>query len=200
MFKGIFSGLWQAIAAFFSAILALFSGGTKPPETPTTTVPAVTEPTVTQPKYNDGVFEISDLSFSVDIYNSFSQSVTDREDSANYGLQGQAYVVCDHYYQGFDVIKNVNVGTTCTITLNDGTVRTYECAEIHPHCEKRNYTVQPTGVSVTGIFTDYGNGDNVFYLRQERMGRFYLVTYTCNVVCQVPSGEDVYVVLWRPVS
>jgi hypothetical protein len=87
----------------------------------------------TEKVYSDfsGVLRIDSVGLVVNTYNSYSQSVCDRQNSACYFSYGYGYrlrdvkIIGDHWNQGFDKIKKCRIGAIAT--LDD---KTYKCVEV----------------------------------------------------------------------
>ena len=108
-----------------------------------------------------------------------NQKVTDASDSAAYMPWGNQMLIGDHYYQGFDKMKNSKVGTIAYI--NDGNrIQAYICTE------------KAAGQNITSDLLDK-NGNSLY---SRNAGGICM--YTCNVV--VYNNQDITYSLWQPVN
>ena len=108
-----------------------------------------------------------------------NQKVTDASDSAAYMPWGNQMLIGDHYYQGFDKMKNSKVGTIAYI--NDGnTIQAYVCTE------------KAAGQNITSDLLDK-NGNSLY---SRNAGGICM--YTCNVV--VYNNQDITYSLWQPIN
>lgn len=113
---------------------------------------------------NDAVCRFSfdyDSDYYVYCYEGTAQSITDRENCANYFWFRNTLVICDHNYQGFWRVRDIYPGQTCKLRYADGSVVTYECVDCNPNGYNDGHTI-----------IDKYSGEELFY------GEF--VTYTCN--------------------
>ena len=108
-----------------------------------------------------------------------NQRVTDKSDSAAFMKWGQQWLVADHYYQGFDKMKNAKPGTIAYIN-NGERIQAYICTE------------KAAGENVSYTLLD--NKGNDLYDRNAGG----ICMYTCNVV--IYNGQDITYSLWQPIN
>lgn len=108
-----------------------------------------------------------------------NQKVTDASDSAAYMPWGNQMLIGDHYYQGFDKMKNSKIGTIAYI--NDGNrIQAYICTE------------KAAGQNITSDLLDK-NGNSLY---NRNAGGICM--YTCNFI--VYDNQDITYSLWQPVN
>ena len=76
-----------------------------------------------------GRFKIADVGVNVALYDSYSQDVVDKKDSAAYFYGWKHMIIADHKNQGFDKIKKCTVGMVAEI-IEDNITTTYKCIAI----------------------------------------------------------------------
>ncbi len=110
-----------------------------------------------------------------------SQKIVNEEDSAwlYQNLPGMTMVIADHYYQGFEAIKDSIPGETVAYLAKDGTVTAYRCVSIYPDSQN--------------LGGDLVLSDGRVVQREICDGP--MATYTCND----EIGISVTVVFWEPV-
>ncbi|MCF0135051.1 MAG: hypothetical protein HUJ69_01345 [Lachnospiraceae bacterium] len=110
---------------------------------------------------------------SVQLYRSYSQTVTDRDNSANYFYSGffSGAIIADHSYQAFSVLTSLGAGSSAYIEYADGSVRYMSCSN-----------------AFYGHNTGYELTDNDYNTIPD--GSF--VMYTC-----VDGWENVYIAIWN---
>lgn len=79
-------------------------------------------------KWMHGRLSIPDVGIDVALVQSMDQGVVDAQDSAGYFQWNSAWLIADHYNQGFDYIKQCTVGMKCYID-NGSETEIYECIE-----------------------------------------------------------------------
>lgn len=108
-----------------------------------------------------------------------NQKITDKTDSAAFIPWGNQWLVADHYYQGFEKMKNSKIGTIAYIN-NGERMQAYICVE------------KAAGKNVSYTLLD--NKGNDLYNRNAGG----ICMYTCNVV--IYNGQDITYSLWQPVN
>lgn len=176
----------------FIELTELTEDETDPTEQPETIEPidtiettVATEPVEqTEPpqKYSDdgnysgfvGRLYIPDVGIDVALYSGYSQSITDREDSANIFRWKSYYgeVIADHSNQDFSELLDVSVGSEGRIELKDGSVVIIKCVAV--------FNGHNTGQELT---------DEV---RNNIIGQADYVMYTC-----VNGWQNVRICLWN---
>ena len=127
-----------------------------------------------------GRLVVPSVGISVRLYDSWSQSVVDAEDSAAYMRRDGRNNIGDHSSQGFSSIAHIKVGDIAEIRKKDGTVIKYQC-----------YRSAKVGFCQNGEDLDY-DGKDVF--RKTELGGLALTT------CANQSGDRIYVVLFRKMN
>lgn len=135
-----------------------------------------------------GRLVLNDYTFSVALFESDEELgpnatvIVDAEDSAAwfmwYGCQSP--IIADHCTQGFDVIKDCEIGDICYIVDGDD-YKTYKCVAI-----------DRSGINAR---TDMYLSDGYNFMRDNDPG--YLYMYTCN---EAGNPRSITVVVWTPVE
>ena len=127
-----------------------------------------------------GVFVLPDQNFSVPLYyvrGGDAQKLSDDKNSAALLVSGHAPVICDHDYQGFDVIKNCKEGDISYVQIGEEKIP-YVCTQID-----RNAFNSTKDLILS-------EGYSPFMLPSSMMA-----TYTCN-----GSWKSVTIVLWKQIE
>lgn len=141
-----------------------------------------------------GKLSISKVDYQVAVYcadasgsGESAQMITDNENSAAIFKYGLHTIIADHDYQGFDVIKEVSPGDTCTIDFPDGRSQTLQCVA----------TAQGVNTAEMLIATDSIQGKNIAEgITGEKVNLFHITQpYTVMYTCDVSPG--LFITFWR---
>lgn len=124
-----------------------------------------------------GRLSIPDVGVDVALIRSESQSVVDAKDSAAYFLWNGAWLIADHWNQGFDAIKRCKPGDICYIATGD-TIEEYECIRMdYGHNTGDDLTENDWSTSVTAKYPGQ------------------IIMYTCN-----NGWQNIAFVVWKRIS
>ena len=104
-----------------------------------------------------------------------TQSIVDKSDSAAIFNFGNLEVIAAHKDQGFDIIRDANIGDLVYIKRNDDIIDSYICAEV---------------VTGTNTESDLITSDGRYV---SSMTEYDIVMYTCNYT----TWRDVTIVFWK---
>lgn len=121
-----------------------------------------------------GNFQIESVGINVKCYDSHEQYIVDKKNSAAYFYGFGHYIIADHKNQGFDAIKSCSIGTTATLTTENG-IQTFVCIDKIKGHNTGKYLTDETGVSIS----EYHEGA--------------LVCYTCN-----ENWQNITIVFFAP--
>lgn len=76
-----------------------------------------------------GRWSIPSVGVNVAVYESFDQSITNAKDSANYMPYGSQHLIADHKHQGFNAIKQCQIGDTAYLDMGSS-VEEYVCTAV----------------------------------------------------------------------
>ena len=124
-----------------------------------------------------GRLSIPDVGVDVALIRSESQSVVDAKDSAAYFLWNGAWLIADHWNQGFDAIKRCKPGDICYIATGD-TIEEYECIRMdYGHNAEYDLTENDWSTSITAKYPGQ------------------IIMYTCN-----NGWRNIAFVVWKRIS
>lgn len=123
-----------------------------------------------------GRLYIPSAKINVALYNSYSQYITDRKDSANIFVWDNQpkYTIADHSYQEFSKLFNVRVGMRGYIKLENNNIINIKCIDIFDGYNTGTSIVDKAGVNAANR-TDY-------------------MMYTC-----INNARNVRICLWNTV-
>lgn len=124
-----------------------------------------------------GRLVIPDVGVDVAVIKVFSQETTDAQDSAAYFDWNGAWLIADHWNQGFDAIKQCQPGDICYIVTGDD-IEEYKCLRMdYGHNTGFDLTENDWSTSVTGQYP----------------GK--IIMYTCN-----NGWQNIAFVVWERIN
>ncbi len=122
-----------------------------------------------------GRLRIPDINIDVAVFDTNAQEVVDAKDSAACFKSGDTFLVADHWYSGFDRIKDCKVGTVAYLDTGE-TVYEYICTEVF------------LGHNTGKILTDSKNNSIMYDKNPEG-----LTVYTC-----VNGWQNIRIAFFKP--